>query len=165
MFEFVFYFFFVLISCLFLFFIVSVKNRCYNNTIHSVFILKNMLSFAILIFFHRHKHAHTRTHVCACSFLILFLIFCRLFSGMLTRPVALLYKRIPAFCVTSNKISNFEQMALYRFASFLLYVYVCPSHCPPLWLSLSCALCLSFSFALCACVCVRVGQPEQTTDC
>lgn len=96
-------------------------------------------------------HTHTSGHVCACSFLILFLIF----SGMLPLPPALLYKHIPAFCVTSNKISNFEQMALYRFASFLLYVYPTVPQSPSL------SLCLSFRCSLCACV----GQHEQTTDC
>lgn len=103
-------------------FIVCVKNRWYNNT--RVFILKNMLSFAILIFFHTHKHAHTHTHrrtrLCM---LISHLI--SYFLWYAPSTPSLLYKHIPAFCVTSNKISNFEQMALYRFASFLLYV--CPT--------------------------------------
>lgn len=109
----------------FRFFIVCVKNRWYNNP--RVFILKNMLSFAILIFFHKHKHAHTQAdtsvHAHFSSY-FLFSLVCSLFPPA-THPVSLLYKHIPAFCVTSNKISNFEQMALYGFASFLLYV--CPS--------------------------------------
>lgn len=75
-------------------------------------------------------HTHKRTRLCM---LISHLISYFLWYAPLPPsawPVSLLYKHIPAFCVTLNKISNFEQMALYRFASFL-------PHCRLLSLCLS----------------------------
>lgn len=104
------------------------------------------------IFPHAQTCTHTDAggHVCARSFLILFLIF----SGMLpfpplAWPVSLLYKHIPAFCVTLNKISNFEQMALYRFASFLPHY---------LLLSLTLSVCLLDALWVCVCGSARANN-------
>lgn len=98
-------------------------------------------------------HTHRRTRLCM---LISHLI--SYFLWYAPSTPSLLYKHIPAFCVTSNKISNFEQMALYRFASFLLYV------CPTVPLSPSLSLCLSFRCSLCVCVWVSTSKQQTVNE-